>query len=26
MHQLYREYCVAGGCLECEIGQSLLGS
>lgn len=26
MHQLYRQYCTKGGCLECEIGQSLLNS
>lgn len=26
MHQLYREYCTEGGCLECEIGRSLLNS
>ena len=25
LHQLYREYCVAGGCLQCAVGQSLLG-
>lgn len=26
MHQLYREYCTEGGCLDCEIGQYLLNS
>lgn len=26
LHQLYREYCTAGGCLECRIGQHLLDS
>ena len=25
MHQLYREYCSTGGCLQCAVGQSLLG-
>jgi hypothetical protein len=25
-HQLYRNYCTAGGCLECRIGQHLLNS
>ncbi|WP_332326679.1 DUF2851 family protein [Salinibacter sp.] len=24
LHELYREYCSAGGCLECQIGQYLL--
>jgi len=24
LHQLYRHYCTAGGCLDCEIGQYLL--
>jgi len=24
MHRLYREYCTAGGCLDCAIGQHLL--
>ena len=26
LHQLYREYCTEGGCLECRIGQHLLNS
>jgi hypothetical protein len=26
LHQLYREYCTEGGCLECDIGQHLLNS
>ncbi len=26
LHQLYREYCTAGGCLECRIGRHLLNS
>lgn len=26
LHQLYREYCTEGRCLECEIGQHLLNS
>jgi len=26
MHQLYREYCTEGGCLDCQIGQYLLNS
>lgn len=26
LHQLYREYCTEGGCLECHIGRSLLNS
>jgi hypothetical protein len=26
LHQLYREYCTEGGCLECRIGQHLLDS
>lgn len=26
LHQLYKEYCTAGGCLECAIGQFLLNS
>ncbi|MFB6249798.1 MAG: DUF2851 family protein [Salinibacter sp.] len=25
LHQLYREYCSTGGCLQCAVGQSLLG-
>jgi hypothetical protein len=25
MHQLYRRYCTQGGCLDCAIGQHLLG-
>lgn len=25
LHELYRHYCTKGGCLDCEIGQSLLG-
>ena len=25
LHQLYREYCTEGGCLDCAIGQHLLG-
>jgi hypothetical protein len=26
LHQLYREYCTEGGCLDCRIGQHLLNS
>ncbi len=26
LHQLYREYCTEGGCLDCQIGQHLLRS
>jgi len=26
LHQLYREYCTEGGCLECSVGQHLLNS
>ena len=26
LHQLYREYCTEGGCLDCNIGQHLLNS
>jgi hypothetical protein len=26
LHQLYREYCTEGGCLDCAIGQHLLNS
>jgi len=26
LHQLYREYCTRGGCLECDIGQHLLNT
>lgn len=26
LHQLYREYCTEGGCLNCHIGQALLNS
>jgi hypothetical protein len=25
LHRLYREYCTAGGCLQCAVGQALLG-